>query len=108
MLILENLEVEKAVEWAKKWQSCLQVIDNKNIFYLEPALSQSFTEIGNAIWLPDVRQVRNPRLVKVLKQYLLNQGVTILEQTQVKGFLQHNNEIRGIQSDSGNVSAGKT
>ena len=70
LLMLDN-EQEEALAWAKKWQVNLQLIDNKEIYELEPGLSHSLVTDNKAIWMPDVRQVRNPRLVKATKKYLL-------------------------------------
>jgi len=40
-----------------------------------PALAES----GPALWLPDVAQVRNPRLVQALRVAVLDAGVNLLE-----------------------------
>jgi glycine oxidase len=37
----------------------------------------------DALWLPDVLQVRNPRLLQALKAWLIKHGVTLKEQTQL-------------------------
>ena len=44
-----------------------------------PALAES----GAAWWLPDVAQVRNPRLVQALRATALNAGVNLLERVEV-------------------------
>ncbi|MDH5395836.1 MAG: FAD-binding oxidoreductase, partial [Gammaproteobacteria bacterium] len=67
-------EHEAASAWAKKTQVNLQLVDNQEIYELEPNLSAGFKSHEKAIWMPEVRQVRNPRLVKVCKEYLLKQG----------------------------------
>ena len=38
---------------------------------------------GDELWLPDVLQVRNPRLLQALKAWLLKHHVTLKEQTQL-------------------------
>jgi glycine oxidase len=38
---------------------------------------------GDELWLPDVLQVRNPRLLQALKAWLLKHNVTLKEQTQL-------------------------
>ena len=106
LLMLDD-EQEKALAWAKKWQSNLQLIDNKEVYKLEPELSQSLVMDKKAIWMPEVRQVRNPRLVKATKKYLLKQGVKFLEQTEVTGFLKKANKVVGVTSSSGDISADK-
>lgn len=39
---------------------------------------------GEDLWLPDVLQVRNPRLLQALKAWLIKHGVTLKEQTQLQ------------------------
>ena len=67
LLILDSAESDKAISWAKKWQQNLEVIENKKIRDIEPAIETLKTFANNeAIWMPDVGQVRNPRFVKAL------------------------------------------
>ena len=106
LLMLDD-EQDAALAWAKKWKSNLQLIDSKEVYELEPELSQSLVTDNKAIWMPDVRQVRNPRLVKATKKYLIKQGVKFLEQTEVTGFLEKANKIIGITSTTGDIKAEK-
>ncbi|MCW8901447.1 MAG: glycine oxidase ThiO [Gammaproteobacteria bacterium] len=106
LLVLDD-EREAALSWAEKWQSSLQVIDNAEVYELEPELSPDLVEDKKAIWMPNIRQVRNPRLVKATKKYLLKQGVMFLEQTEVTGFIQKENKVVGAKSASGDILADK-
>lgn len=105
LLMLEDGSVEAASTWAKEWQVNLQVIDSYEISNLEPELSSSLSADKKAIWMPEVCQVRNPRLVKVLKEYLLIHGVKFLEQTEVTGFIRHSGKVGGITTTTGNMFA---
>ena len=105
LLVLDD-EQEQALAWAEKWQSNLQVIDTQEIIDVEAELSPDLAK-NKAIWMPDVRQVRNPRLVKATKKYLLKQGVKFLEQTEVTGFVAQNNKISGVKTSSGDIHADK-
>ena len=104
-LLMLNDEQESALAWSKKWQSNLQLIDNKEVYELEPELSRSQLGDNKAIWMPDVRQVRNPRLVKAAKKYLLNQGIKFIEQTEVTGFIKTEQKVTGITTRSGDMFA---
>ncbi len=42
-----------------------------------------YIQLGEDLLLPDVYQIRNPRLLQSLKQCLIQHGVTLLEQTQL-------------------------
>ncbi|MDH5601905.1 MAG: glycine oxidase ThiO, partial [Gammaproteobacteria bacterium] len=105
LLVLDD-EKEAALAWAEKWQSNLQVIDNKEIISVEPELSPALV-MHNAIWMPEVRQVRNPRLVKSVKNYLLKQGVKFIEKTQVTGFLTNDSKVRGVKTSSTDIESDK-
>ena len=106
MLMLDD-RGNDMLEWANNWQSNLQVIDKKDVFELEPELSPALLAANNAIWMPEVRQVRNPRLVKVTKKYLLKQGVKFLEQTAVTGVIKTSGKIDGITTSKGDILADK-
>ena len=97
-------EQEAASVWAKEWQVNLQLIDNKEINELEPMLGMTLKAANEAIWMPEVQQVR---LVKVMKKYLLKHGVTFLEKTEATGFIQNGNKVVGIKSHSGDINADK-
>lgn len=43
----------------------------------------AFTKVGEDLLLPNVAQVRNPRLLQALKQWLILHGVTLIERTQL-------------------------
>ena len=42
-----------------------------------------FKLVGEDLWLPTVQQVRNPRLLQALKQWLILNNVTLIERTQL-------------------------
>jgi len=105
LLILDSVDVDDAQKWAKHWQSNLQVIDKIKVSEIEKNVSTSSMEGDKAIWMPKVRQVRNPRLVKVLKEYLIQKGVRIIEDQEVDNFLVTNNQIDGVTTSMGNIHA---
>lgn len=106
LLMLDD-EHEAAIAWAEKWQSNLQLIDSNEVYGLEPELSRKLLTDKKAIWMPDVRQVRNPRLVKATKKYLLKQGVIFIEQTEVTGFIEKSDKVIGVTSTAGDIIADK-
>ncbi|MEW7976214.1 MAG: FAD-dependent oxidoreductase [Candidatus Sedimenticola endophacoides] len=54
----------------------MQCLDRQQLAQLEPALARPQ---DGAIWMPEVAQVRNPRLVKALRRDLELRGVPIHE-----------------------------
>jgi len=62
---------------------------------------------GDDLLLPDVRQVRNPRLLQALKQWLIQHNVKLVEQTQLaplnEAELEKTGKITSWKSNSGAV-----
>ncbi|MFK5914761.1 MAG: glycine oxidase ThiO [Woeseiaceae bacterium] len=106
-LLMFDCEHKEAESWAKQWQSNLQLIDSQQVSEIDSALSASLTEEQKVLWMPDVRQVRNPRLVKVIKKYLLKQKVTFLENTQVTALNFDGNTVKGVMTTKGEYQADK-
>lgn len=107
MLFLDDRESEKAKIWAKKWQANLQVLDKEEVFEIDSNLSSSTLVQDQAIWMPEIRQVRNPRFVAALKQFLVKQGVNIVENEEVKDFMVDGNKVSGVITSSGKLHASK-
>lgn len=106
-LLVFSDEHKAALSWANEWQSNLQLVDNNEIIGLEPELSAELAASQQGIWMPEIRQVRNPRLVKTLRKYLENQSVKFIENTTVTGFLEQNGRVAGVKSNSSEIFADK-
>ena len=103
LLILDSEETPEAKIWSKKWGSNLHIIERDKIHQIEENLSSARVSKDQAIWMPDIRQVRNPKLVKVLKKYLIEKGVKIIEGQEVKKLLVRNNEVDGVVMGEGKI-----
>ncbi len=101
LLILDANELPAAEQWAQKFGGNLLSVRKTDIMRIEPAL-HSIPE--RAVWMPDVAQVRNPRLLKVLKHYLLSRGVIIHEDIEILGFNVQDDRIQGLQTNKGDMS----
>jgi len=55
----------------------------------------------DALWLPEVAQVRNPRLLQALRRQLEIDGVTLREQVEVSSFTTTNHNVTALQTVSG-------
>ncbi len=64
-------------------------------------LNRFNTVSEQALWLPDIAQARNPRLVKSLKQDLLNKGVTLMEHCGLTDITLNQNRVTAITTTSG-------
>jgi len=59
------------------------------------------TDPDNPLWLPEIAQARNPRLVKSLKQDLINKGVSLIEHCELTGIILAKNRITTIKTTLG-------
>jgi glycine oxidase len=86
MLIYDIQEKNHAKNWCKKNHIEIQEVQIEKIPYL---------------LLPHVAQIRNPRLLKALKIYLIKNNVVIMENQKVKPISDSNNFISFLQTESG-------
>ncbi|MCX7101291.1 MAG: glycine oxidase ThiO [Methylobacter sp.] len=97
MLIVKNPDHAAAVDWCKAG----------NIAH-QSACADFFIDLNTSpeqpLWLPEIAQARNPRLVKSLRQDLLNKGVTLIEQCETTGIIRDKNRISAIETTSGKIA----
>ena len=95
LLIPKNPDIESAVTWCKQYHFDYQAADNQHF--------EGFnTRLENPLWLPAIQQARNPRLLKGLKQELLQSGVQFIEGSQLTALRTQQREIYQIITSSGN------
>lgn len=104
LLILDMNEADQAISWTQEQGMVLQRLKQQEILSIEPALGTATEE---ALWLPEVAQVRNPRLAASAKQSLINLGIPLLEHTEVTGFRQQKHRVTGVSTSKGDFSAEK-
>lgn len=59
----------------------------------------------DALWLPDVAQVRNPRLIKSLRAAVLARGVQLLEHTETLALDVTKQRVRSVTTTQGKLVA---
>jgi glycine oxidase len=101
LLVLEPEDSAQAFNWGELTHQDLINLDSAGIQNIESALR---TSTSQAIWMPEVAQIRNPRLVKALHNSI-KQRVEILEHSPVVGFDVQNGRIKGIELASGSLAA---
>jgi len=69
--------------------------------------SQHFSHLPQqqALWLPDIETVRNPRLLQALTEAARQAGIDIRAHTPVHGLIVESNHVTGVRSDHGNLMA---
>ena len=92
MLICKNPDFDSAIHWCQ----------TRNIDY-QPApnamLNALNTEVDHPLWLPNIAQARNPRLLKSLKADLVRRGVRFIEHTDITGVDIKQRRLSQIKTD---------
>ena len=79
-------------------------LDKQTIHQYQPGLSE---EVIGGWWYPEDAQVDNRALFQTLLNAAENLGVEITEGITVKGIIQQQGEVKGIQTDAGTLRASK-
>jgi len=102
-LILDSDEKIQAQEWAQQFGQDLRAIDDgAAIRSLEPQLS---TQSSDALWLPSVAQLRNPRLVKSLQGSLQFHQIDYAEQEAVIEIEQYEGRVVALKTSRRTIPA---
>ncbi len=102
LLIQDADDGSDAAAWAARFEVNLQPLDAQAQRDVEPALGETS---ARAWWLPEVGQVRNPRLVKTLRGALDKLGVPFIEQCAVSGFRTAGERVLGVETANGFIAA---
>ncbi len=102
LLHLDAGEYDQARRWAEQSQVKLELLTGAALKECEPSLAAG---IPSGLWLPDIAQVRNPRLLRALKQSLVQRGVRIEEGCEVTGLCVVRDDAQGRASVAGKSEA---
>jgi len=103
MLLLDSGEGNRARYWARDHGLRVELPEAERVAQLEPALGEAPKD---AVWMPEVANIRNPRLVRALRGSLEHLGVPLHEETPVTGWLRSEGRIEGVETESGRFEAG--
>ncbi|MCW8993041.1 MAG: glycine oxidase ThiO [Gammaproteobacteria bacterium] len=101
---LSNTEQAEALQWAERFGYRLEPLGPGEVAKLSPAVAPVD---GTALWMPEVAQLRNPRLVKALHAALRSAGVTIRENSPVTAIGQHHGQVTGVHCGGAVLTADK-
>lgn len=102
LLTLGGLDAEMALAWAQDAGQRLEALTPPEALEIEPALAH----VGTcALWMPDVAQIRNPRLLRALRHAVEQLGVRVQEDTEVRGIAVHDGRVRGVRTAQGRFEA---
>ncbi len=82
MLIQPPFDLAQAIDWCTRF-------------------GLAYQQQGDNLLIPEVVQIRNPRLLQSLKAWLVKQGVELREQTQLMPLQEGHSAIRGWQTTRG-------
>jgi len=92
-------------ESREEWHGCgitLQTLDEPDLARLEPNLARG---LGQAIYLPDMAQLRNPRHLKALLAACKSSGVNLRPGCAAHGFVSEGRRILAVKTLDGNIPA---
>ncbi len=102
MLMVADEEIETALAWAERHRRPMERIDRQTFHELEPEVAHP-PEQG--LWMPQVGQLRNPRMGKSLLADLQRRGVEILTDTPVLGLRCEGGRCGGAETAAGTLRA---
>ncbi len=103
MLMLDTGDGAAAREWAARFGYRMELLAAEPLHACEPALYDAAQE---GFWMPDVAQIRNPRLVKALRQTLADAGVAFREQAEVQSLLVEGERVQGVMAGGETIAGG--
>jgi glycine oxidase len=92
LLVLEDSEHEAALSWGLRVGRYVEHIPASQLHHLEAVAEASH----GALWLPEIAQIRNPRLLRAIKNLLIKKGVNILEYTEVRALYTQGDYVLGV------------
>lgn len=102
LLLLDTKESLLALRWAKQFNHRLHVLTPPAIRQLQPEL----IDYASALWLPDVAQLRNPRLRTALITALQQKNhITIHENTALNYFETDSSQITRVKTSTQSFTA---
>lgn len=105
VLITHDDELDAARGWSDKYGVSLQHVTGKaELAELSPGLN---TDIESAIWMPDVHQIRNPKVVNALRVSCDALGIKYFEHSQVQQILTDKQSVKGISMAGQELAADK-
>lgn len=101
MVVVGDRHRALAPPWSAASGFALETLEVRQLEALVPNLV--VTE--SACHLPQIAQIRNPRLIKALHHSLTQLGVDLRERCEVAGFEKHQGRLTAVKTRSGDIAA---
>jgi len=106
LLMLRVADQQAALDWAEREGRNVEKVDSAFLYEKEPDVAAGFDQ---ALWMPKVASVRNPRLGQALRASVLqHKNIRLLEDTDIQGIFHEEGEVLGVQGRQMVFSARKT
>ncbi|ATJ84317.1 glycine oxidase ThiO [Halomonas beimenensis] len=103
LLYLRVEDEARAMAWAREVGKPLERVSADFLYAKEPEVAPGCQE---ALWMPTLGSIRNPRLTRALHARLsAMQGVTLREECEVRGFRQAGGRVTAVETSQGPVAA---
>lgn len=87
---------QEVIDWAKTWSVSADFIsDAASIREIEKSVGEV---VASGVWMPDIMQIRNPKLVQALKASFDYLSIPYQEQTEVEEVIVDNNKVLGVRT----------
>lgn len=96
LFISNNSDLVLAMDWCKYYQVRYSQTPPATVAAMQ-------SQQNNPLWLPEIAQIRNPRLLKALKQYLLDLGVIFMENTQLQKLKIKQQQVQSVITTTGKI-----
>jgi glycine oxidase len=97
MLMLEADDTRDAVVWSRTYGRRIHLLEGRAL----AAMGDGLAQFNNGIWLPDVANVRNPRLLQSLRRTLEMRGVAVDGGREVVSWQRDGDRMRAVRLAGG-------
>jgi len=102
-LLIADIEDRDSLQrWARRFGARLELLDAARALELEPRLGLNPESVA---WLPEVAQVRNPRLAQSLRITLENSGVEIRSESAAQGWKIEADRVKAVCTPEAEICA---
>ncbi len=101
LLIQATDEADQAMLWAEKHNAEMQRVSASEAAEIEPRLGQP----TDGLWMPQIGQVRNPRMLQALIEACRQLGVQFRENCAVEELICQGGKVTGVKTAKGDLPA---
>ena len=97
MLVLNANEKQRALKWSDNNNEALQVLTKQSLAEIEKHISSDY---DTALYLPDIGQIRPPRLISALRHSLAQSRTDIFQNTRAHKILIEGDKVTGVATEN--------